>query len=147
MKKEIQIRLANIEDFTKLIAVGDALFDFPVKKERAIEFLNDSRHHLVIAILEGKIVGMASGIHYVHPDKNPSMFIDEVSVLEENRGQGIARRMIEKLKEHAQVLGCESAWVLTEIDNIPAQKAYKAAGGTKALENPIIFEYNLTIKH
>jgi hypothetical protein len=44
------------------------------------QFLSDPRHHLAVAIDEGWVVGMASAVHYVHPDKAPQLFINEVAV-------------------------------------------------------------------
>ena len=43
------------------------------------EFLADPRHHLAVAIdAHGRVVGMASGVHYLHPDKPPQIFFNEV---------------------------------------------------------------------
>ena len=55
------------------------------------EFLADSRHHLAVAVDEGRVVGMASAVHYVHPDKPPELWINEVGVAPTHRGLGIGR--------------------------------------------------------
>ncbi|MFS4468695.1 GNAT family N-acetyltransferase [Maribacter sp. 2210JD10-5] len=143
MKSNLRIRLANNEDLEKLIVVGDALFDYPIKEKSAIAFLNSKRHHMAIALDNEKVVGMASGVHYVHPDKMPSLFIDEVGVLETHQNKGIGRSLVKFLNEHGKSLGCSSSWVLTDTDNVAAQKMYTASGGKKAPQHLIMFDFQL----
>lgn len=81
--KNIEIRLVTIEDLPAIEKVGDNLFDNPIKRNRAIEFFEDPRHHLMLAFHKQEVIGMASGFHYVHPDKDPSMFINEVGVIDD----------------------------------------------------------------
>ena len=114
-----------MSDLDAMIEVGDDIFDEEIIKDRAIEFINDKRHHLCLAYLGGNIIGMASAIHYVHPDKEPAMFILEAGVLEEHQNQGIGRTLIKKMVAFGKELGCEEIWVATEQSNLPARKAYK----------------------
>ena len=69
MDNEIKLKLATLDDLPAMIEVGDLLFDYSIKPDRASEFLNDPRHHLILAYDETDIVGMASGFHYIHPDR------------------------------------------------------------------------------
>ncbi|MEO1011881.1 MAG: GNAT family N-acetyltransferase [Bacteroidota bacterium] len=141
MEKEIELRLAHEGDLSLLEKIGDSLFDFPVKPERALEFLKDHRHHLMLAFVGGQLVGMASGFHYVHPDKDSILFVNEVSVLDSFRNRGIARKMVGHLVSHGKDLGCAEAWVATEASNVPARKAYKAAGGVEEEEPIVLIEF------
>lgn len=141
MKNSIQIRLATIADLIALESVGDTLFDYPIKPQRAVEFLEDPRHHLFLAFDGPDIVGMASGLHYVHPDKDPSLFINEVSVLEDYQGQGIGRNLVREIWAYGQTLGCTDAWVATETSNKPAQKCYSGAGASRDDEPFLLFEF------
>ncbi|MEQ8469723.1 MAG: GNAT family N-acetyltransferase [Marinoscillum sp.] len=126
----IHIKPATLEDLEQLIIIGQELFDYPVKEDRAREFLSDPRHHMIIAVDEKKIVGMVSGVHYVHPDKDPELFINEASVIESYQGQGIGQNLLRFIIEYAQrELECATAWVATENSNEVARKAYRAAGG------------------
>src|SRR4051812_40233519 len=43
------------------------------------------------------VVGMASGVHYVHPDRDPELFVNEVGVAETHRGRGVGRRLVAPL--------------------------------------------------
>lgn len=141
MQTNIEIRMATMADIPALIDVGDALFDYPIKPARAAEFINDNRHHLIIALSDGKIIGMASSIHYVHPDKDPALFITEVSVLEEFQNRGIGRALVGAMKVHGASLDCTDIWTATESSNIPAQKCYKAARGYEDDEQAVVFNF------
>ncbi len=137
MSGSIQLKLATTQDLIAMEQVGDLLFDHPVKRNRAIEFLKDSRHHLVLAYHNDAIVGMASGFHYVHPDKDPTLFINEVGVIDTYQNKGIGRQIVKYLCTYAQQLGCKEAWVATENSNPAARKAYAAAGGVED-KSPIV---------
>ncbi|MEO9481797.1 MAG: GNAT family N-acetyltransferase [Ekhidna sp.] len=138
----IAYKLGDISDLAALIKAGDELFDYPVKEHRAKEFLNDSRHHLFLAYDGQAVVGMASGLHYVHPDKDPSLFIDEVGVVDAYQSCGIGRELVKKLVAYARKeLDCKEAWVLTDESNLAAQKAYFAAGGKREDEKFVLIEF------
>lgn len=100
-----------------LDAVADGVFDDAIDRRRAKEFLSDALHHLVVALADGQVVGFASAVHYVHPDKSsPELWINEIGVAPSFRRQGVATSMLKKLSEIAARLGCSVVWVLTERD-------------------------------
>ena len=134
---------ATEADTEAIMAVDDGLFDNPVKPDRLAEFLSDPRHELMLARTEDRIVGMASGVIHLHPDKDPVMFINEVGVLEELRGQGIGRELVKTLCHHARRLGCSEAWIATEEPNIAARKAFTAAGGLEDEDPVVLLTYEL----
>lgn len=118
------------------------VFDNAVHPDFAREFLSAGRHHLAVALsLEGMVVGMASGVHYVHPDKPPQMFINEVGVSQAHEGQGIGKRLLAALLERAAELGCTEAWTATEPENLRAQALYAKAGGTKDATPFVMFAF------
>lgn len=49
------------------------------------------------AIVGGALVGFVSAVHYVHPDKPPELWINEVGVGESHRGQSIGKRLHSRL--------------------------------------------------
>jgi ribosomal protein S18 acetylase RimI-like enzyme len=120
----MNIRLLGPADAAVLTDVDDAVFDHEVSPALAAEFLEDPRHHIVVAIEADRVVGMATGVHYVHPDKPPELFINEVAVDPSHRRRGIARAMLGVLLGHARTLGCRAAWVLAEPGNEAAQRLY-----------------------
>jgi ribosomal protein S18 acetylase RimI-like enzyme len=126
----VEFRLAGPDDTAVLVhaAAGD-VFDHPVDPALTAEFLSDPRHHLAIALDDGRVVGMASGVHYIHPDKVPELWVNEVGVAPSHRGQGVGRRVLGVLLEHGRALGCREAWLLTDDSNAAARRMYAAAGG------------------
>jgi aminoglycoside 6'-N-acetyltransferase I len=128
----MQVRIASQEDTAVFAHVAEGVFDNPVDAALLREFLADPRHHMAIAVEDGLLVGMASAVHYVHPDKPAELWINEVGVADAHRGRGIGRQLLETLKTHARSLGCREAWVLTQPDNAAARGLYRTVGGTEA---------------
>src|SRR5215210_7316788 len=108
----IEMRLLGARDAQVLANIESDVFDGEVNARWTAEFLADERHHLVVALDNGCVVGIASAVHYVHPDKPPELWVNEVGVAESHRRQGIGRRLLESLFAHARTLGCTEAWVL-----------------------------------
>ena len=129
MSEPATIRLLGPSDARVLESVAPDVFDGPIDPRWSAAFLADSRHHLAAAVLDGLVIGMASAVHYVHPDKPPELWINEVGVAETQRGRGIGRRLLAALFAHGASLGCREAWVLTAPDNSAAHRLYAAAGG------------------
>lgn len=66
------VRLLGPDDADVLKNVMDGVFDNAVDMRLTGEFLRDLRHHLAVALDNGTVVGMASALHYIHPDRPPS---------------------------------------------------------------------------
>lgn len=128
----IEIRVLGADDAEVLAHVASDVFDGPVEPRWSAEVLTDERHHLVVALDSGCVVGMASGVHYVHPDKPPELWVNEVGVAESYQGQGIGRKLLAALFAHGRTLGCSEAWVLTEETNTAARRLYARAGGVES---------------
>ena len=141
----VTIRILGPADGATLHRVAPDVFDHPVDARWSAEFLADPRHHLAVAVDDesGLVVGMASGVHYVHPDKPPELWVNEVGVAPTHQGRGIGRRMLAALLAHARALGCREAWVLTSYDNTPARRMYAAAGGVEEREAPLMITFSL----
>ena len=139
----IEIKILGCGDKTVLTNVAPGVFDHAVDQCRSVEFLNDSRHHLAVAIETGLVVGFASAVHYVHPDKNPEMWINEVGVASTHRSQGLAKKLLQVLFEVGRSLGCDEAWVLTDRDNPAAMRLYSSLGGLEAPRDQVMFTFPL----
>lgn len=126
---DIEIRLLRAGDLSVLDRIADGVFDGPVQERWARAFLEDARHHLVAAIDDGVVVGMASALDYIHPDKPPQLWINEVGVAPAYQRRGIGRLLLDALLAHGRTLGCTEAWLGTEEDNMPARRLYESAGG------------------
>ncbi len=125
----IDVRLLGSNDLSALDRVAEGVFDNPIDPRWARVFFADARHHLVVAIDDGVVVGMASAVDYVHPDKAPQLFINEVAVASTHRQRGIAARMLGELLSLGRALECTEAWVGTQADNMPARRLYERGGG------------------
>jgi aminoglycoside 6'-N-acetyltransferase I len=128
----LEFRILRAGDEYVLDNVADGVFDGPVDDPLRSEFLRDPRHHLSVAIEDG-IVGFASGVHYVHPDKPPQLWINEVGVLPSHQRKGIAKGVLSALISVGRELGCTEAWVLTDEENTAARALYQSAGGVETL--------------
>jgi len=141
----VAVRILGPTEHSILEKVAPDVFDDTPKPELSREFLADPRHHLAVAIAEhGLVVGMASGVHYVHPDKDPQMFINEVGVSATHEGQGLGKRLLAALLQRASELGCTEAWTATEPDNARAQALYSKAGGVKDGTPFVMFTFQVT---
>lgn len=142
----IIIRHATLDDLDAMIKVGDQLFDNPVKPERTIEFLSDPRHHLILGFDGDDVVAMASALHYVHPDKDPALFINEVGVIDDYQNNGIGRKIVKAMINHGKNIGCTDIWVATETSNAPARACYIAAGGTEDDDHAVVYVWENNLK-
>lgn len=124
----VEIRLLGAGDAAVLERVADGVFDGPVVPRWTEEVLADRRHHLIVALVAGEVVGMISAVDYVHPDKAPQLWINEVGVAPAHQRRGIARRLLDAMLERGRALGCTEAWVGTEEDNTAARGLYESAG-------------------
>ena len=139
----IDVRLLGPEDITVLDRVAPEVFDNAIDASLAREFLADPRHHIAVAVADGVVVGFASGVHYVHPDKPAQLFVNEVGVAPAYRRRGIARRVLSLLLARGEELGCTEAWVGTETDNVAARALYARSGGIEDPEPFVLVFYPL----
>ena len=128
----IEVRLLGPGDEAVLDRVAPGVFDNAVHPVLAREFLADPRHHIVVAISEGRVVGMASAVHYVHPDKPMELWVNEVGVAPTHQRLGIGKLVLTALLEHGRALGCTGAWLGAEESNVAARRLYVSAGGEEA---------------
>jgi ribosomal protein S18 acetylase RimI-like enzyme len=140
----MELMLLAPDDGWRLKNVAPEVFDNAVEPGWAQEFLADPRHHIAVAIEDGCVVGFASGVHYVHPDKPAELFVNEVGVARTHQRQGLGRAVLQRLLDRGRALGCVSAWVLTDRDNVAAQGLYGSVGGEVMGGEMVGFEFPLT---
>lgn len=77
------------------------------------------------AVLDGKVMGLVHVIEHASCwTAKPYLYLQDLFTLEEYRGQGIARALIQQVKHYADAHGCDRVYWLTHQDNIQAQKLY-----------------------
>ena len=135
-----EIRLLGSADDSVLNNVASGVFDNAIDTRWTSEFLADPRHHIAVALQGEQVVGMASAVHYVHPDKPPELWVNEVGVAPSYQGMGIGKRLLAALFAHGRSLGCAEAWVGTEESNVAARRLYAAAGGKEEMMVYVTFK-------
>lgn len=141
----MEIKLLRAGDEHVLEACAPRVFDDPIVPESVREFLADPRHHIAVAVDQGTVVGFASAVHYIHPDKKqPELWINEVAVAPEYRRRGLAKQILQTLFDKARELGCKEAWVLTEPDNVAANALYRSVGGQKHADPQVMYTFYFT---
>jgi ribosomal protein S18 acetylase RimI-like enzyme len=136
-------RILGPDDQAVLRSIAPDVFDHALQPGLVAEFLSDDRHHMAVAVDEGVVVGFASGVHYVHPDKPAELWINEVGVAPSHQGRGIGKAVVRTLLQHGKRLGCGQAWVLTDRANLAAMRLYASAGGREHAPDSVMFEFSL----
>ena len=113
---------------------------------RCVRFFAIPRPTLAVVPERQIVVGMASGVHYVHPDKAPELFVNEVGVAPTHQNRGIGRRVLQTLLRHGHSLGCKEAWLGTELSNAAARRMYAAAGGEEEAEAMVVVWFKLDVE-
>ena len=138
------IKVLRANDEALLAAIGRNVFDDALDPRATREFLTDPRHHLVVAVENGVVIGFASAVHYVHPDKlSPELWINEVGVASTHRRRGVGKSILESLLSLGRELGCAEAWVLTDRGNHAAMRLYATSGGSEAAADQVMFTFRL----
>jgi ribosomal protein S18 acetylase RimI-like enzyme len=130
----IEIKILQRGDDSVLMNVAAEVFDKPIEAALTREFLEDPRHHIAVAIDGGLVVGFASGIHYIHPDKAPELWVNEVAVAPTHRRRGLGTAVLKALLAVGQAHTCTVAWVLTYRNNAAAMALYSSVGGAEGAD-------------
>jgi ribosomal protein S18 acetylase RimI-like enzyme len=131
----IEIKILRHGDQRILMNVAAELFDNPIDADLTREFLEDPRHHIAVAVDDGLVVGFASGVHYIHPDKPPELWINEVGLAPAQRRRGLGKAVLRTLLEVGRAHRCKVAWVLTDRSNVAAMALYSSVGGTEGADD------------
>jgi aminoglycoside 6'-N-acetyltransferase I len=130
----IEVKVLQRGDDRVLMNVAAEVFDKPIDAGLTKEFLEDPRHHIAVAIDGGLVVGFASGVHYIHPDKPAELWINEVAVAPTHRRRGLGKAVIRAPLEVGRAHNCKVAWVLTDRNNVAAMALYSSVGGTEGAD-------------
>lgn len=138
---EIEYRMLTPGDHSVLDRVAGDVFDEPVIPARLTAYLAEPGHHLMVAIAGGEVVAQVAAVAHRHPDKPTELYIDEVGVTPTLHRRGIAREMLDRMFAFGRSIGCEEAWLGTELDNLPARRLYESRGAKP--ETFVMYVYQL----
>lgn len=120
---------------------GADVFDNAVDADQLANFLADAGHELVFARQGETVIGFASGVVLLHPDKQPAFFINEVDVAPDFQRQGIGKALCQRLMELARKRGCKGIWLATEGANLPARSLYKSLEGRET-KDIVVYDWD-----
>ena len=140
---EISIHLVTAINAGLLDHVDADVFDNKIEPTLLRAFLANPANILMVAAMDQQVIGMASGIAYVHPDKPLQLFINEVGVSPRFQRRGVGKKLVAALLQHGRELGCREAWVATEEGNTAARGLYSALGGKEDDELAVLYLYPL----
>ena len=143
--------------FMEIIKVNDtqlhlaeqakALF-FPSNRGDGINasFFKDDRNIMLVAVEERNVVGMVYGYMLDRFDKNDcQLFLYSIDVVQEHRGKGIGKALVEAFLQPLQNGLCNEAFVFTHERNQQAMQLYATTGGTRIVSdegNDVLFEWH-----
>jgi GNAT superfamily N-acetyltransferase len=87
--------------------------------------------HIWVAEVDGELAGFAYAHELQRIDGDTMVFLYELEVDERFRRRGLGRALVEQAKTLADG---RRAFVLTGLDNEPAQRTYAAVGGVATTE-------------
>ena len=125
---EVQIIRAAPAQAGLLDRVAEDVFDERIDLGRLAAYLADPSHLMVLAVSNGEVIGQARGVVHRHPDEPTELYIDNLGVTPTRKREGVATRLLDDLVAWARSLGCEQAWVGTEVDNEAARALYQGRG-------------------
>ncbi len=140
---EVTIHRVTRDNARLLERVDDDVFDRAVEPVLVTDFLANPANVLFVAVAGGEVIGMVSGIAYVHPDKPLQLFVNEIGVCSRFRQRGVGRRLMEALLQQARALGCSEAWVATEVENSAARGLYRGTGAEEDSSLAVLYTYRL----
>ncbi len=138
---DVAIKRVSRGDAGLLARVAPDVFDDDIDPALLAAYLADPGHLLVVAVVDGEVVGQAAGVIHRHVDQPAELYIDNLGVTPLRRRQGIATRLLDDLTAWGRSLGCEEAWVATEPDNVEARALY--AGRGAGAVDVVMYEYEL----
>jgi aminoglycoside 6'-N-acetyltransferase I len=119
------LRRLTASDAGSFRHVAPDVFDEPVVPDRLRDYLDTTGHLMVLAFEGDLVVGQCAAVIHRHPDKPAELYVDEVGTASTHRRKGIARAMLEEMFAWGRELGCEEAWLGTELDNEAANALYR----------------------
>lgn len=141
------IRKAEIKDIDEILYLLSDVLELHVRirpdifesghtkytKEELINKLNEENFHVYVGEISNKVVAYAMCVielpKFTHTMKKvKTMYIDDIEVNPDYRGQGLGRLLFEFLKEEAKRLGCYNITLNEWEGNDGAIKFYEKLG-------------------
>ena len=102
------------------------VFDEAIDPARLAAFAAAPGHFMAVAMDSDVAVGQIRAMVQHQPDAPPVLYIDNLAVTEAYQSRGIGRRLVQSALEWGADMGCDAAWVATELDNYAALALYSS---------------------
>ncbi|MDP3742469.1 MAG: GNAT family N-acetyltransferase [Candidatus Micrarchaeota archaeon] len=130
MNKDIEISEADSRHFYTLTVLTKQFFPYANFSFDEIKRRTSTRNvKYLVAKLDSNTVGFTDFEIIPETPENASLCkLMGLAVLEEHRGKGIAKKLLEKVVEEAKKAGCAKVFLLVADDNAVAIKLYSSLG-------------------
>lgn len=124
----MQVELVRVQptDLAVLERVDPECFDEPIDPARAARCVASPDVVLMVAVVDGLVIGQCLAVIHRHPDKATELYIDDLAVSPAYQRRAIATRLVEACLAHGRE--ADEVWVATEPDNLAAGAFYRALG-------------------
>ena len=129
----INIRIADNNDYPQLIALFSEFADFERRKEQmtnSVDKMNAESDffNCLVAEKDGKIIGYVAFFYCYFTWSGKALYMDDLYITPDYRGKGLGTRFITMLKEIAAQSGCHiMRWQVADW-NERARAIYKGIG-------------------
>jgi len=155
----ITVRKCDFADAADINAVGELLNAYiademgggqpltPLQQTRLAEQLDRNYKSVVLlALSDGVYCGMLVAFeNFSTFTMHPMLNVHDVIVLNEYRGQGIGRKLLEKIVETADGLDCSRVTLEVRHDNLVARNLYASLGFKDTV--PPMYYWRKDLKH
>ncbi|HEY2582596.1 MAG TPA: GNAT family N-acetyltransferase, partial [Mucilaginibacter sp.] len=94
------------------------------------DLLSKDDFHVIVALQNDQLIGGLTGYELeMYKEEIKEMFLYEIAVVEEYRKKGVAKALIELLKQLCVAKRIKEMYVGTSVNNTAAMKLYKSTGG------------------
>lgn len=139
----MEIRRLTLADDKKILTMVEEFRSYSSKLDSVRQMLEKDMNYMIACIDNEKIIGFVLGYELQRYDgKNNMMYIHEVEILEEYRGKGIGKRIMNKLIDICQSKNMSKAFVITNKSNKRAVHLYESTGGKALDDDSIIYWYD-----
>lgn len=133
----MDIRFLGPGDEDLLIAAVDLADEGPLDRERAARHLADKDLLNLVAIEAGEPVGFIYG-YVLRRYEATSFFIYSVDVIERCQRRGIAKAMIQRLRDEGRTGRWDEMFVFTNAGNPAGMALYQSAGGVSPPPDDVV---------
>ena len=138
MTDTITIRALGPEDVDVLDRVRPGTFRESPDPVHAWAFLTTGVNAMAAALTRGEVIGYATGLVVLHPDRPREFLVTDISVHPDFRGRGLGTRLIERLLGTASERGCETMALSMTSENGGVRRICEKLDGTLTADHALV---------